>query len=67
MIDSQRQRDGLIECRDILKESMVNRDMSVDLMAMSFQAAIRSLNTLIGDVSSEEILDNLFSKFCLGK
>ncbi len=66
-IESERQKDGLSECRSILSESMAHQDVSVDLMAISFQSAIRSLNSLIGDVSSDEILDNLFSKFCLGK
>ena len=56
-----------MECRDILLDSLSHKDVSVDLMALSFQSAIRSLSSLVGEVSSEEILDNLFSKFCLGK
>ena len=66
-IESQRQKEGLSECREILLESLKVRDSSVDIMALSFQSAIRSLSSLIGEVSSDEILDNLFSKFCLGK
>ena len=66
-IESQRQKEGLSECREILLESLKARDSSVDIMALSFQSAIRSLSSLIGEVSSDEILDNLFSKFCLGK
>lgn len=66
-IESERQRKDLMECRDILLDSLSHKDVSVDLMALSFQSAIRSLSSLVGDVSSEEILDNLFSKFCLGK
>ena len=66
-IESERQRKDLMECRDILLDSLSHKDVSVDLMALSFQSAIRSLSSLVGEVSSEEILDNLFSKFCLGK
>ena len=66
-IESERQKSDLEECRSILLDSKTHQDMSVDLMALSFQSAIRSLSSLVGEVSSDEILDNLFSKFCLGK
>ena len=66
-IESEREKDDLIECRNTLLDSREHKDISVDLMALSFQSAIKSLNSLIGDVTNDEILDRLFSKFCLGK
>ncbi len=67
-IESERQRNALTECSSILNESLKSKDtLSIDLMALYFQSAIKALSLLIGEVSTDEILENLFSKFCLGK
>ena len=38
-----------------------------DLVAEDMRSAIRALNSLIGHVDVENLLDEIFSSFCLGK
>lgn len=41
--------------------------MSPDLAAVDMQEAWRCLKEILGEVSREDLLDTLFSRFCLGK
>ncbi len=66
-IESERQRDALSSSAEILERSLADMDAPVDIMAMYFQDAINSLAILTGEIGSEEILEKLFSSFCLGK
>ncbi len=38
-----------------------------EILAFELQGAARSLSSIIGDVSNEDILDRIFSEFCVGK
>lgn len=38
-----------------------------DLVAVDVRQAIEELGEVVGDVNSEEILDRIFSRFCIGK
>lgn len=66
-IESERQKDALSSSAEILERSLADMDAPVDIMAMYFQDAINSLAILTGEIGSEEILEKLFSSFCLGK
>ena len=66
-IDSERQRDLLIKLVEMLRFILSNENESVDIMALFFQSALSILGEITGEVTNEEILDTLFSKFCLGK
>ena len=48
------------------KEAM-NRMVEPDLIEMDIQAAHDHLKEILGEVHREDLLDTLFSKFCLGK
>ena len=48
------------------KEALSNGD-SPDLAAIDLQDAWRGLKEILGEVSREDLLDTLFSRFCLGK
>ena len=39
----------------------------LELCAEHLRTALKELKELIGEVSSEEVLDAIFSKFCVGK
>ena len=60
-IDSERQYSYLLSCIDALESAERSKDAPVDIMAMFFQSYIT------GEVTTEDLLDTLFSKFCLGK
>lgn len=66
-IESKRQKDGLLKVVDILENAKRNSSISVDLMALFFHEALSELAVLTGEMSTEELLDNLFTNFCLGK
>jgi tRNA modification GTPase len=38
-----------------------------ELLAFELQQAVRALRDVVGDVSSDDILDKVFHDFCLGK
>ena len=41
--------------------------MPEDFISMDLQDANRALGDITGDTSDEEIIDRIFTKFCLGK
>lgn len=45
----------------------VNNDMPVDIIAISLNDVLSNLGEITGDVASEEVLNEIFSRFCLGK
>ena len=42
-------------------------DVSSDFVAMDIRQAMYQLGSITGDISSDEILGNIFSRFCIGK
>lgn len=66
-IESGRQKDAILEVISTLEDARRHKDVSVDLMALYFEEALEELAVITGEVGTEELLENLFSKFCLGK
>ncbi len=66
-IDSERQRDAFLKCIEALEAADKDRSASVDIMALYFQSALSAIGTITGEVTNEELLDTLFSRFCVGK
>jgi tRNA modification GTPase len=54
--------ENLIKANDSANNNMSGEFISVDL-----RNAINSLGEIIGEVTSEDILNNIFTKFCIGK
>ncbi len=68
VIDSERQRDEIKSCLETLRAARtLRRDTSVDVYALYFQSALTNIGTITGEVTGEELLDTLFSRFCVGK
>ncbi|MBU82532.1 MAG: hypothetical protein CMB88_02020, partial [Flammeovirgaceae bacterium] len=40
---------------------------NTDLLALDIKYALDNLGQITGEVTNDEILDNIFSKFCIGK
>lgn len=66
-IESERQRDALKGAINDINDAIENRDMSVDIISLYFQSALEKIKSITGEVYTDEILDRLFSSFCLGK
>jgi len=58
----RRGREGLTRALDALKEGF-----PLDVAALDVRAAAESIGEITGEVCTEEILDEIFSKFCIGK
>jgi len=41
--------------------------VSAELVAEELRAAVRGIDSLVGRVDVEDILDEIFSRFCIGK
>lgn len=57
-----RAREAMLRCRETIATGMPE-----DFISMDLQDANRALGEITGDTSDEEIIDRIFTKFCLGK
>ena len=48
-------------------EKALSMDLPVDMVEIDLMNAFNGLGQIIGETYSEEILDNLFANFCVGK
>lgn len=69
VIDSLRQKNLLDRAVDALDEVVTGLDneMPVDAISVDLQDALQALGEITGEVTSEDILDAVFSGFCVGK
>ena len=64
----KRSIDNLIECEQRLKTCIENaRSYSLDLAAEDLRLAQNLLLEITGKISNELVLDEIFSRFCIGK
>lgn len=47
--------------------STIENDMPLDLISVDLKEALDSLSEITGEITSEDILDHIFSNFCVGK
>ena len=45
----------------------LNNGVSGDFLAMDIRQALHHLGSITGEISSDDLLDNIFSNFCIGK
>jgi tRNA modification GTPase len=69
LISRARQRESLLRCEDSLacaEQGMRDGD-GYEIVAMDIQHALSALQELAGEIVHDDILDMLFSDFCIGK
>ena len=47
--------------------SALSSEVTADFIAMDIRQAMFDLGTITGDISTDDLLGNIFSKFCIGK
>jgi tRNA modification GTPase len=69
VIDSLRQKNALEQAAAALDTTLegLSRNVPVDAVSVDLQEALHALGEITGEVTSEEILDAVFSGFCVGK
>ena len=69
IITNSRHYKALAETSDALQRAKDNLDqgLSGDLVAMDIRRALHFLGEISGEVTTDDLLENIFSKFCIGK
>ena len=68
-IGSLRQKDLITKIAQHIDQALqtCRTEPMPDLVAVDIRAALDNLGMLVGEVYTEDILDKIFSKFCIGK
>jgi tRNA modification GTPase len=68
MINS-RHEEALRRAKSGLHRSIeaLQRGLSIELAAMDLRLAINAIGEIVGKTTTEDLLDAIFSQFCLGK
>jgi tRNA modification GTPase len=45
----------------------MRKGLPLEVIALDLKSGLEALGEIIGETSNEEILDRIFSEFCLGK
>lgn len=69
ILGNTRHKNALFQGKEAMERCLVtiNTRMPEDFISMDLQDANRALGEITGDVADEEIIDRIFTKFCLGK
>ena len=68
-ITNKRQQQCLINCKDSMERALdgANKKELQDMISIDLKSALLALDEITGEVITDEILDNIFSHFCIGK
>jgi tRNA modification GTPase len=68
MINSRHQ-DALQRARDaaVRAAGALRGDATLELVAMDLRIAVNAVGEIVGKTSTEDLLDSIFSQFCIGK
>jgi tRNA modification GTPase len=69
LITSLRHKQALEKAANSLKAFLDNmpKQLPPEYLALDLQSGLEALGEIVGETSSEEILDQIFSRFCIGK
>ena len=69
VITNVRHRDLLCKCKEslLLVEQSINNNMPEDFYSIDLMDAYKSLGAIIGESVEDDLVEEIFSKFCMGK
>lgn len=69
IISSARHYDALSRAHDAIRrvQQALTDNVSGEFLSMDLQDCLEALGEITGQISSQEVLNNIFSKFCIGK
>jgi tRNA modification GTPase len=69
MVTNLRHYQNLTQTFDSLQRVLNGLDSGItgDFLAMDIRQALHYLGEITGTITTEDLLDNIFSKFCIGK
>ena len=68
-VTNNRQQDCLKKCRESLAQALVaaKEHQLQDLISIDLKSALLFLDEITGEVITDDILNNIFDHFCIGK
>ena len=69
LITNTRHYENLMHIQSALQDTLegIKHQLSGDLLASSIRSALHHLGEITGEVTTEDLLKTIFSKFCIGK
>jgi tRNA modification GTPase len=63
-----RHRDALVSAEQLLHQFSVGlRDRNLELLALDLRGSLQAVGSVTGQTATDEVLDLIFSSFCIGK
>jgi tRNA modification GTPase len=68
-ISNIRHYEALVRAQDAIQRVQTGLSMQIsgEFLSMDLQDCLNALGEITGQISSQEVLNNIFSKFCIGK
>ncbi|MDZ7681009.1 MAG: hypothetical protein U5J63_04670 [Fodinibius sp.] len=69
LVTSTRHRDALEKAQRDVRSALqaLEQGMTGDFLSIDLRSALKNLGTITGEITNEDILDSIFSRFCIGK
>ncbi len=69
IVTNIRHYESLINTQEALEKSLEGLDLGItgDLLAEDIRQSLYHLGLITGEITTEDLLENIFSKFCIGK
>jgi tRNA modification GTPase len=69
MVANIRHKNALAKAKDDLSNVLkgLGEESSLEFIAFEIRSALESMGEMVGETTSEEILNRIFDKFCIGK
>lgn len=69
MVTNIRHYQGLLQTHEALQRVLdgMSNEVTGDFLAMDIRQALHYLGEITGTITTDDLLDNIFSKFCIGK
>lgn len=69
VVTNARHANSLLHCSQELQHILdgIDNHLTGDLLSFHLRSAISALSAITGTIDNEEVLGNIFSKFCIGK
>ena len=69
VVNNARHADALAKSSDALQKVLhgIDHGLTSDMVALDIRNALYQLGLITGEVTNEEVLDSIFTRFCIGK